>query len=63
MSRMTITSNYMVTDEYRDRVLMISNNSDEFIEGQLELINTFGFRLCFYKFKYDPLIILHDKKL
>ena len=40
----------MVTDDYRDRVLMMSTNSEGFIKGQLKLINEFGFRWVFLSF-------------
>ena len=40
-------ANFRVTEDYRERVLIMSNNSEGFIKGQLELINAFGFRWGF----------------
>ena len=47
ITKMRTSYNSKIADDYRDRVLMISNNSEGFIKGQLELINEFGFRWVF----------------
>ena len=41
-------SSYLkVTDDYKDTIVKLYDDSNTFIEGQLALINTFGFRSKF----------------